>query len=149
MTESSFEPTIVGFLCNWCSFTAADLAGTSRATYPPNLKIVRVMCTGMVDPKFVLKSFFEGADGVLIAGCWPGDCHYINGNLKARRRVALLHDVLGRFGIERERLWLRWIAASEGVQFAETVQDMTQQIRALGPCPLAFRRASNPLAVLP
>jgi len=142
MTTAPFEPTIVGFLCNWCSFTAADLAGTSRQAYPPNLRIVRVMCSGMVDPKYVLKSFLEGADGVLVGGCWPGDCHYLNGNLKARRRVALLHEILGQYGIEQERLWLRWIAASEGVQFAEIVDDMTQRLRTLGPCSLASRKVS-------
>jgi coenzyme F420-reducing hydrogenase delta subunit len=132
--DEAFEPQIIGFLCNWCTFTAADLAGTSRLSYPPGLRIVRVMCSGMVDPKYVIKSFLEGADGVLIGGCWPGDCHYINGNLKARRRVALLHEVLDRFGIERERLWLRWVAASEGAQFAELVQEMTDRLRILGPC---------------
>jgi coenzyme F420-reducing hydrogenase delta subunit len=142
MTTAPFEPTIVGFLCNWCTFTAADLAGTSRQAYPPNLRIVRVMCSGMVDPKYVLKSFLEGADGVLVGGCWPGDCHYLNGNLKARRRVALLHEILGQYGIEQERLWLRWIAASEGVQFAEIVDDMTQRLRTLGPCSLASRKVS-------
>lgn len=140
--SETFEPTIVGFLCNWCTFTAADLAGTSRLAYPSNLRIVRMMCSGMVDSKYVLKSFLEGADGVLIGGCWPGDCHYLNGNLKARRRVALLHEVLGRFGIERERLWLRWIAASEGVQFAEIVREMTQTLKALGPCKMKNRVGS-------
>jgi coenzyme F420-reducing hydrogenase delta subunit len=134
--NSSYEPTIVGFLCNWCTFTAADLAGTSRTGYPPNLRIIRMMCSGMVDPKHVLKCFLEGADGVLIGGCWPGDCHYQNGNLKARRRVALLHEVLGRFGIEPERLRLQWVAASEGAQFAELVSEMTNRLRELGPCSL-------------
>ena len=128
-----FEPTIVAMLCNWCTFTAADLAGTSRLSYPAGLRIVRVMCSGMVDPKLVLRCFLEGADGVLLGGCWPGDCHYQNGNLKARRRVALLHEVLGRFGIPRERLWLRWVGASEGVQFAEMVTEMTETLRRLGP----------------
>ena len=142
MSTESFEPTIVGFLCNWCTFTAADLAGTSRQGYPPNLRIVRMMCSGMVDPKYVIKCFLEGADGVLIGGCWPGDCHYINGNLKARRRVALLHEVLGRFGVEKDRLWLRWVAASEGVQFAELVQEMTERIRVLGPCELKQQMVS-------
>ena len=105
--KAAFEPTIVAFLCNWCTYTAADLAGTSRLVYPANVRIIRMMCSGMVDPKYVLKSFLEGADGVFIGGCWPGDCHYINGNMKARRRVALLHEILDRFGIDRERLWLR------------------------------------------
>lgn len=130
------DPTIVAFLCNWCTYTAADLAGTSRLQYPANVKIVRMMCSGMVDPKFVLKAFLEGADGVLIGGCWPGDCHYINGNMKARRRVALLHEVLSRYGIPQERLWLRWVAASEGTMFAEVVQEFTQSLTEMGPSPV-------------
>ncbi len=134
------EPEIVGFLCNWCTFTAADLAGTSRLTYPQNVRIVRMMCSGMVDPMFILKAFLEGADGVLVGGCWPGDCHYINGNLKARRRVALLKKLLETFGIGEERLWLRWIAASEGNMFAETVAEMTEHLRKLGPSPLRSRK---------
>jgi F420-non-reducing hydrogenase iron-sulfur subunit len=133
MTDHDYEPTIVAFLCNWCTFTAADLAGTSRLVYPANVRIVRMMCSGMVDPKYVLKAFLEGADGVLIGGCWPGDCHYINGNLKARRRVALLHELLERFSIPKERLWLRWVAASEGNMFAETIKALTEQLRTLGP----------------
>jgi len=139
MSSDLFEPTIIGFLCNWCTFTAADLAGTSRLNYPANLRIVRMMCSGMVDPKYVVKCFLEGADGVLIGGCWPGDCHYLNGNLKARRRVALLHEVLGRFGIEKQRLWLRWIGASEGVQFAEIVTEMREQLKQLGPCEVKLK----------
>ncbi len=137
-----FEPTIVGFLCNWCTFTAADLAGTSRLAYPQNIRIVRMMCSGMVDPMYVLKAFIEGADGVLIGGCWPGDCHYINGNLKARRRVALLKHLLGTFGIGDDRLWLRWIAASEGTMFAETVDEMTEHLRKLGPSPLKLSKVA-------
>jgi F420-non-reducing hydrogenase iron-sulfur subunit len=133
MTDHGFEPTIVAFLCNWCTFTAADLAGTSRLVYPANVRIVRMMCSGMVDPKYVLKAFLEGADGVFIGGCWPGDCHYINGNLKARRRVALLHEVLERYDISKERLWLRWVAASEGNAFAETIKALTQKLLELGP----------------
>ncbi len=136
----AYDPTIVGFLCNWCTFTAADLAGTSRLVYPQNVRIVRMMCSGMVDPMYILKSFIEGADGVLVGGCWPGDCHYINGNLKARRRVALLHKLLETFGIEKERLWLRWIAASEGNMFAETVAEMTESLRDLGPSPLKLQK---------
>lgn len=138
----NFEPTIVGFLCNWCTFTAADLAGTSRITYPKNIRIVRMMCSGMVDPMYVLKAFIEGADGVLVGGCWPGDCHYINGNLKARRRVALLKKMLATFGIGEERLWLRWIAASEGVMFAETVEEMTEHLRKIGPSPLKLAKVA-------
>lgn len=135
MTKTN-DPTIVAFLCNWCTYTAADLAGTSRLQYPANVKIVRMMCSGMVDPKFVLKAFLEGADGVLIGGCWPGDCHYINGNMKARRRVALLHEVLSRYGIPRERLWLRWVAASEGTMFAQVVQEFTEALTEMGQSPV-------------
>jgi coenzyme F420-reducing hydrogenase delta subunit len=133
---SDYEPTIVAFLCNWCTFTAADLAGTSRLSYPPNVKIVRMMCSGMVDPKYVIKAFLEGADGVFIGGCWPGDCHYINGNYKARRRVALLTEILKQFGIGEERLWLRWVAASEGNMFQEAIDEMTKKLKELGPSPL-------------
>ena len=134
--SDTYEPTIVAFLCNWCTYTAADLAGTSRLVYPANVKIIRMMCSGMVDSKYVLKAFLEGADGVLIGGCWPGDCHYINGNMKARRRVALLHEVIDQFGIDRERLWLRWVVASEGNMFVEIVEEMTSKLREMGPNPL-------------
>ena len=130
---SEFEPTIVAFFCNWCTYTAADLAGTSRLSYPPNIKIIRMMCSGMVDPKYVIKALLEGADGVIISGCNPGDCHYINGNYKARRRIKLLKEILPRFGFEPERLRLTWIAASDGVLLAETLQEMVDQIKALGP----------------
>ncbi len=133
MSKTDFEPTIVAFLCNWCTFTAADLAGTSRLIYPANVKIVRMMCSGMVDPKYVVKALLEGADGVMVGGCWPGDCHYINGNMKARRRIAMLHEVLERFSISPDRLWLRWIAASEGNVFAETVKVFTEKLKELGP----------------
>ena len=136
------EPTIVAFLCNWCTFTAADLAGTSRLGYPQNVRIVRMMYSGMVDPMYVLKAFIEGADGVLVGGCWPGDCHYINGNLKARRRIALLEELLSTFGIGKERLWLRWIAASEGNMFAETIADMTEHLRKLGPSPIRLEKVA-------
>ena len=129
---SDFEPTIVAFFCNWCTYTAADLAGTSRLSYPPNIKIIRMMCSGMVDPKYILKALLEGADGVVISGCNPGDCHYINGNYKARRRVKLLREILPKFGFEPERVRLTWIAASDGVLLAETMQEMVDQIKALG-----------------
>ena len=131
--NAEFEPTIIAFFCNWCTYTAADLAGTSRLSYPPNVKIIRVMCSGMVDPKYVIKALLDGADGVLVSGCNPGDCHYINGNFKARRRIKLLKEILPRFGFETERLRLTWIAASDGVLLAETLQDMVVQIKHLGP----------------
>jgi len=129
----SFEPKIVGFLCNWCSYTGADLAGTARIKYAPNLRVMRVMCSGRVDPTFVVKAFLEGADGVLIAGCHPGDCHYQEGNYKALRRYRLLKKVLPEYGIEPERLRLEWVAASEGDRFAKIVDEFTEQIRSLGP----------------
>jgi F420-non-reducing hydrogenase iron-sulfur subunit len=133
---TDFEPRIVAFLCNWCSSTAADLAGTSRIQYPPNVRIIRLMCSGQLDPIYVAKAVLEGADGVLIGGCHPGDCHYQSGNFKARRRVAILHQVLGQLGLEPERVWLRWISASEGQVFADTVTEMVAAIRELGPSPL-------------
>ncbi len=128
-----FEPLIIAFVCNWCTYTAADLAGTSRLIYPTNVRLIRMMCTGMIDPKYVLKALLEGADGVLISWCHPGDCHYINGNYKARRRVKLLKEILPRFGFEESRLRLTWIGASEGVDFAETVTHMVEEMRVLGP----------------
>ena len=128
-----FEPTILAFVCNWCTYTAADLAGTSRMVQQPNLRLVRMMCTGMVDPKYIVKSLLSGADGVLVSGCHPGDCHYINGNYKARRRVKLLNEILPQFGIEKERVKLTWVGASEGNEFAATVNNFINEIRELGP----------------
>ena len=129
----SFEPKIVGFLCNWCSYAGADLAGTSRIHYAPNVLIIRVMCTARVDPTFVLKALHDGADGVLICGCHPGDCHYSEGNYKAMRRYPLLKRLLADYGIEDERVRLEWVSASEGKRFADIVDDMTERVRALGP----------------
>ncbi len=129
----SFEPRIVGILCNWCSYAGADLAGTARILYAPNIRIVRVMCSGRVDPSFVLQAFHCGADGVLVAGCHPGDCHYQSGNLKAMRRFVLLRRVLAQFGVEPERLRLEWVSASEGERFASIVNDFTRQLAGLGP----------------
>ena len=128
-----FEPRIVSFLCNWCAYTGADLAGTSRMKYAANVRIIRVMCSGRVDPTFVLKAFREGADGVLICGCHPGDCHYHEGNYRCLRRYHLLQKYLQQMGIEPNRLRLEWISASEGKQFAELVDEMTEQVRQLGP----------------
>lgn len=135
--DNEFEPKIIGFLCNWCSYAGADLAGTSRIQYPPNIRIIRVMCSGSVDSMYILRAFLEGADGVFIGGCHPGDCHYIDGNYKARRRMVLLKDIMKTLGLEPERLWIRWISASEGIQFAEAMKDMTEEIRKLGPNPIA------------
>lgn len=128
-----FEPRIVGFLCNWCAYTGADLAGVSRMKSAPNLRTIRVMCSGRVDPTFVLRAFQLGADGVLVAGCHPGDCHYQEGNFKALRRVLLLQRVLEQFGVDRRRLRLEWISASEGEKFARVANEFTEEVRALGP----------------
>jgi len=135
--KEEFEPKIIGFLCNWCAYAGADLAGVSRIQYPPNIRIVRVMCSGRVDPSFILEALKDGADGVLVAGCHlPSDCHYISGNFKALRRIKLLKRVLEQFGIEPERVRLEWISASEGDKFATVVKEMVEQIKKLGPNPL-------------
>ena len=129
----TFEPKIVGFLCNWCSYTGADLAGTARIKYAPNIRSIRVMCSGRIEPTFIMKAFYEGADGVLIAGCHPGDCHYQEGNYKALRRYKLLKRILPEYGVEPERVRLEWVAASEGERFANIVDEFTDEIRELGP----------------
>jgi F420-non-reducing hydrogenase iron-sulfur subunit len=133
MGKNEFEPKILGFCCNWCSYAGADLAGVSRFQYPPNIRIIRVMCSGRVSPAFVLKALAVGFDGVLIAGCHPGDCHYISGNYKTRRRAEFTKRLLEQFGMEPERLRLEWISASEGMKFAEVVRDFTNRIKELGP----------------
>jgi F420-non-reducing hydrogenase iron-sulfur subunit len=129
----AFEPKIVGFLCNWCTYTGADLAGTARVKYSPNVRSIRVMCSGRVDPVFVIKALYEGADGVLIGGCHPGDCHYLEGNYKALRRYLLLRRILPEYGIEPERVRLEWVSASEGERFGHVVDEFTEEIRKLGP----------------
>ena len=129
----TFEPKIVAFFCNWCTYLAADLAGTSRIKYAPNVRTVRVMCSGRVDPQFVLEAFANGADGVLIGGCHPGDCHYQEGNYKALRRYELLRRMLNQMGIEKERFRLEWISAAEGERVKAVVDDMVEKVRALGP----------------
>ncbi|RJR28169.1 MAG: hydrogenase iron-sulfur subunit [Candidatus Latescibacterota bacterium] len=132
----AFEPRIVGFLCNWCTYTGADLAGTARVKYSPNVRSIRVMCSGRVDPVFIITALAEGADGVLIGGCHPGDCHYQEGNYKALRRYLLLRKILPEYGIEPERVRLEWVSASEGERFGRVVDEFTEQIRALGPLKL-------------
>ena len=127
------SPKIVAFLCNWCSYTGADLAGTSRMKYASNIRIIRIMCSGRVEPTFVLKAFKEGADGVLICGCHPGDCHYHEGNYKCLRRFHLLQKYLVQMGIPTERLKLEWISASEGVEFAKLVNEFTETLKGLDP----------------
>jgi len=132
----NFEPKILGLLCNWCSYTGADLAGTARMKYPANLTSVRVMCSGRVDPGFILDAFRSGAGGVLVCGCHPGDCHYVEGNYKCMRRIPLTKKLLQGMGIDPERLRLEWVSASEGARFKEIVTEFTEQIRDMGPLEL-------------
>lgn len=133
---TEFEPKIVGFLCNWCTYTGADLAGTSRIQYPPHVRIIRVMCSGAVDPAYILKALLDGADGIFIGGCHPGDCHYLTGNYKARRKMVLMKSVLETLGLEPERLWFRWISASEGQKFADSMTEISEEVKKLGPNPI-------------
>ena len=132
-TTSDWEPRIVAFFCNWCTYTAADLAGVSRLKHAPNARIIRVMCSGRVDPQFILDAFAKGADGVLIGGCHPGDCHYMEGNYKALRRMRLLRRMLHDMGIAEDRFRLEWISASEGERVRTVINDLTAKVRALGP----------------
>ena len=129
----NYEPKIIGFICNWCSYADADMAGTSPVSYPPNIRIIRVPCSGWVDPLLIAKCFWQGADGVLISGCHPGDCRYNEGNYHARRRFALLHRLLDYLGIAKERLRLEWVSASEGQKFTQIVSDFTRELAELGP----------------
>jgi F420-non-reducing hydrogenase iron-sulfur subunit len=135
-----FEPKIIGFLCNWCSYAGADLAGVSRIQYPPNIRVIRVMCSGRVDPVIVLEMFANGADGVIVMGCHPGECHYLEGNLYAERRIKMLKKLMVCTGLEPERLRLEWVSAAEGSRFANMVKDFTIQLRSLGPSPLASEK---------
>ena len=130
---SEFEPNIVAFLCNWCSYAGADLTGTSRIHYPPNVKVIRVMCTGRMNPLFVVQALRQGADGVLISGCHPGECHYLKGNYLARRRFMLMRNLLGFIGINPLRLRMSWVSASEGKKFADVVTTVTEDIKKIGP----------------
>lgn len=134
---AEFEPKIVGFLCNWCSYAGADLAGVSRMQYPPNLRVIRVMCSGRVDPVIILEMFGNGADGVIVTGCHPGDCHYIEGNLHEERKIKMLKKLMTLTGLEPERLRLEWVSAAEGQRFAHIVTEFTEQIRKLGPSPVS------------
>lgn len=131
--SENWEPKIVGFCCNWCSYAGADFAGTSRLQYPPNVRIIRVPCSGRVNPQFIIKAFQKGADGVLIAGCHPGDCHYSTGNYFTRRRFLIMKRLIEYIGIEEERLQARWISAAEGEKFAQTIREVTEKIKEIGP----------------
>ncbi len=142
--SDTFEPKIIGFLCNWCSYRAADLAGTARTKYAPNVRFIRLMCSGRVDPSFVLKALSQGADGVLIAGCHPGECHYIEQNYKAMRRFAMLKHTLKGFGIEPERVKLVWASAAEGPQLAAAVDELVTKVKELGPLSWAAGWSEKP-----
>jgi F420-non-reducing hydrogenase iron-sulfur subunit len=131
-----FEPNIIGFLCNWCSYAGADLAGTSRIKYPPNIKSIRVMCSGRVDPVFILEALKKGADGVLVAGCHPGDCHYQSGNYKTNRRIKLLKRLLEEMGVDPSRVRFEYVSASEGQKFASIVTEFVDELKKMGPNPL-------------
>lgn len=133
MAEKEFEPKIIGFFCNWCTYAGADLAGVSRLQYPPNIRVIRVMCSGTVSPHHILRAFQKGADGVLVGGCHIGDCHYLRGNYMTIKRIRFLQDLLRFTGFEPERLHLEWISAAEGPKFVETVRNFTEKIRKLGP----------------
>jgi F420-non-reducing hydrogenase iron-sulfur subunit len=146
----AFEPKIIGFLCNWCSYTGADLAGVSRIKSAPNVRVIRTMCSGRVDPSFILKAFEMGADGVVVMGCHLGDCHYQEGNYKTIRRIPFLKRLVKDFGIDPRRLRLEWVSASEGDKFARVVNEFTEEIRSLGPLTLpvhAELRVKAPEAV--
>ena len=135
MEGNGFEPIVVAFCCNWCSYAGADLAGTSRLQYPPNIRIVRVMCSGMVHPNLIIDALTKGADGVMVLGCHPGDCHYIVGNLKAEKRAEAIELMLEVFGLEPERFRLEWVSASEGPRFAQVTTEMVEQVKSVGPNP--------------
>lgn len=137
MADNHQDPRIVAFLCHWCTYTGADLAGTTRQQYPAGIRILHLMCSGAVDAVYVLKALLDGADGVLIGGCHPGDCHYQTGNLKARRRIALLRNIMETLGLDQDRIRLRWISASEGNLFAETVREYSGALETKGANPLA------------
>jgi F420-non-reducing hydrogenase iron-sulfur subunit len=143
---SAFEPKILGFLCTWCSYTGADLAGTARMRYPSNLRAVRVPCSGRVAPEMILRAFDHGADGVLVLGCHIGECHYENGNHRAAKRLPILRALMAFAGLEPDRLRLDWVSASEGERFARIVSEFTEAVRRLGPCAW---RAGTPAAPLP
>jgi len=130
---SEFEPNIIAFLCNWCSYAGADLAGTSRTKYPPNVKVIRVMCSSRMNPLFLINTLQQGADGVLISGCHPGDCHYIQGNYFIRRRFGLIKKLIEYVGIDPRRVKMSWVSASEGHKFADIINEMTDELREIGP----------------
>jgi coenzyme F420-reducing hydrogenase delta subunit len=142
-TKEGFEPNIVAFLCNWCSYAGADLAGTSRIQYPSNVRVIRVMCTGRVNPLFVVNALQQGADGVLVSGCHPGDCHYMQGNYYARRRFALMRMFLEYLGVDPARVRMSWVSASEGAKWKEVIEEVVEGVKAIGPMDQFKRRQLN------
>jgi len=138
-----FEPKIIGFCCNWCAYAGADLAGINRNQYPANIRMIRVMCSGTIEPLYVVKAFKEGADGVFIGGCHPGDCHYQNGNYKTQRRIVLLKRAISEIGLDPRRIRLEWISAAEGQRFARVITEFTEEMRKLGPNPLKLSGVEN------
>ena len=139
-TNPGWEPTIVAFLCNWCSYAGADLAGTGRLQYPPYVRVIRVPCSGRINPIYIIKALADGADGVMVSGCHPGDCHYLSGNMYARRRFTVLKKLLTTAGIDPDRVHFTWVSASEGGRFAQVVKDVTEKVMQIGP-----NRAGKPL----
>jgi len=138
-----FEPKILGFCCNWCAYAGADLAGINRNQYPPNIRMIRVMCSGTIDPLYIVKAFKGGADGVFIGGCHPGDCHYQSGNYKTQRRIVLLKRAISEIGLDPRRIRLEWVSAAEGQRFARVITEFTEEIRKLGPNPLKLSGVEN------
>lgn len=144
--HSEWQPKILAFLCNWCSYAGADLAGVSRLQYPPNVRIVRVPCSGRVNPAYILKALQEGVDGVLVSGCHPGDCHYLTGNYHARRKFRLLKELLDFVGVENGRVQFSWVSAAEGAKFAQVMTEVTEKVRALGPNRRLAKQIGNPIS---
>lgn len=142
MMENTWEPKILAFLCNWCSYAGADLAGTSRIQYPPNIRVIRVPCSGRINPLFILKALQSGMDGVLVSGCHPGDCHYLSGNYVGRRKSATLKQFLEYLGVEKGRVQFSWVSAAEGVKFSQVIHDVTEDVRKLGPLK-KFKKSSE------
>lgn len=143
-TNEGWEPKIVAFVCNWCTYAGADLAGISRIQYPPTVRIIRLPCSGRVNPFYIVKALQEGADGVLVSGCHPGECHYITGNLSARRKFAMLKSFLSYIGIEADRTIFTWVSASEGEKFANVIKGVTEKVRALGPAEKMVKTIGEP-----
>jgi len=148
MANENWRPSIIGFMCNWCSYAGADLAGTSRIQYSPEIRIIRVLCSGRVDPKWIIKAFLKGADGVIVLGCHLGDCHYITGNYQAEKKIKATQEILEMAGLEKERLYLDWVSAAEGMRFAKLVDQFTDKIRKLGPLQLDDEKRKKLTAAL-